>query len=242
MAGHNKWSKVKHKKGASDALRSKLWTKISREITVSARLGGSDPASNSRLRKAMDDARSANMPKDTMLRAITKATQSNESENYEELVYEGYGPAGSAILIECMTDNRNRTLCDVRVALNKNGGKLGAAGSVSFGFKKKGLLVFDKESFPNLTQEELMEMGLEAGLEDIEEDNESFSITCEVRDFLNLKDLFISKQLQPSASDFVMVPDNWLKLDDENSQKLTTLLEKLEDLDDVQKVWSNVEL
>lgn len=241
MAGHNKWSKIKHKKGAADAKRSKVWTKIIREITISSRLGGEDPSTNPRLRKAIDDARSANMPKDNIQRAISKGT-GGEGENLEELVYEGYGAGGVAIVVECMTDNRNRTLGDVRTIIQKKGGNLGATGSVLFSFHKKGQFVFDATK-PNAPSEDmLLEIGLEHGIEDVSTEDESLVVTCSVENYLGLKDAFESAKLVAETSELTMIPDNYIKVSGDNAKKLLTMIEGLEDLDDVQNVYSNMDI
>lgn len=243
MAGHNKWSKVKHKKEAADSKKSKVWTKIIREITISSRMGGSDPGANPRLRKAIDDARSANMPKENVQRAIMKGS-GGEGENLEELVYEGYGPGGVAIVVECMTDNRNRTLSEVRTIIQKKGGNLGATGSVLFGFHKKGQFFFDREGHgKNIGGEDiLLEAGLEHGLEDVVEEEDGFSVTCSVENFLSLKDAFTKAQLTPDSSELTMIPDTLVKITGDNAKKLVAMIDALEDLDDVQNVYSNMDI
>lgn len=242
MAGHNKWSKVKHKKAAADSKRSKVWTKIIREITVASRIGGGEPSSNPRLRKAIDDARSANMPKENIQRAISKGS-GGEGENLEELVYEGYGPGGVAIVVECMTDNRNRSLGDVRTAIQKKGGNLGATGSVLFSFHKKGQFFFDKANHKNLTgEDQLLEIGLEFGIEDVTEDKDGFSVICAPEHYLALKNAFEDAKLVPDSSELTMIPDNYVKVTADNAKKLLTMIDNLEDLDDVQNVYTNMDL
>lgn len=243
MAGHNKWSKIKHKKGAADAKRSKVWTKIIREITVAARLGGGEPGSNPRLRKAIDDARSSNMPKDNILRAISKGS-GGEGENLEELIYEGYGPGGVAIVVECMTDNRNRTLSDVRTIIQKRGGNLGASGSVLFGFHKKGQFSFDKATHGQKIPSEdiFLEIGLEHGIEDVSEETEGYVVTCSVENYLGLKEAFEKAQLVPDTSELTMIPDNYVKVSGDSAKKLLAMIDGLEDLDDVQNVYSNMDI
>lgn len=243
MAGHNKWSKIKHKKGAADAKRSKIWTKIIREITVASRMGGGEPGSNPRLRKAIDDARYANMPKDNITRAISKGV-GGEGGNLEELVYEGYGPGGVALVVECMTDNRNRTLSDVRTVIQKKGGNLGATGSVLFSFHKKGQLSFNK---PNAggkvsNEDQLLEIGLEHGLEEISEDEDSFTVICGPDKYLALKDAFEKANLIPEGSELTMIPDNYVHVTGDNASKLLAMVEGLEDLDDVQNVYTNMDI
>lgn len=241
MAGHNKWSKIKHKKGAADAKRSKIWTKIIREITISARMGGEDPGTNPRLRKAIDDARSANMPKDNIQRAISKGS-GGEGENLEELTYEGYAPGGVAIVVECMTDNRNRTLGDVRTIIQKKGGSLGATGSVLFSFHKKGQFVFDTSAKDAPTEDALLEVGLEHGIEDVAVEEDSLVATCSIENYLGLKDAFEKANLKPETSELTMIPDNLVKVTGESAKKLLTMIEGLEDLDDVQNVYTNMDI
>jgi len=244
MAGHNKWSKVKHRKGAVDAKRSKIWTKIIREITVAAKLGGDDPSSNPRLRKALEDARSNNISKDTISRALAKASGNQEIDNYEELIYEGYGPSGVALLVECLTDNRNRTYGDVRSAFNKNGGNLGASGSVSFGFKKKGQMVLEKSHPQNqkLNEDILLEIGLEHGLEDVANEDETLLVTCDFEKFFLLKEELDKNSFICASAEIVMVPDNTVPVNGENAKNLLKLIDILEELDDVQNVWSNEDI
>ena len=243
MAGHNKWSKIKHKKGAADAKRSKVWTKIIREITISSRLGGEDPSSNPRLRKAMDDARSANMPKDNILRAISKGSGS-EGENLEELTYEGYGPNGVALIVECMTDNRNRTLSDVRTVIQKRGGNLGATGSVLFGFHKKGQFYLEKaaNSQKIAGEDSLLEIGLEHGIEDIKDEGDSYIVTCAPENYQALKDAFEKHELVLATSELTMIPDTYVTLSGDNANKMMAMIEALEDLDDVQNVYTNLDI
>jgi YebC/PmpR family DNA-binding regulatory protein len=241
MAGHNKWSKIKHKKGVADAKRSKVWTKIIREITVAVRLGGVDAGSNPRLRKAIDDARAANMPKENMQRAIAKASGA-DGDNLEELVYEGYGPGGVALVVECMTDNRNRTLSDVRTAIQKRGGSLGATGSVLFSFHKKGQFVFSMANAKDVTEDRLLEIGLEHGLEEVNIDDDSLVALCSQDKFLTLKDAFSAAGLEPESSEITMIPDNFVHVSGDHAHKLLAIIEALEDLDDVQNVYSNMDI
>lgn len=240
MAGHNKWSKIKHKKGAADAKKSKVWTKIIREITLAAKLGGEDAASNPRLRKALDDAKAANMPKDNISRAITKGSGGGGND-LEELTYEGYAPGGVALIIECMTDNRNRTLSEVRTIIQKRGGTLGAVGSVAFLFKKKGQIIYDTEKSALPSEDKLLEIGLEHGLEDLENDNESICITCAPENYLSLKEAFMNADLEPSNSEITMIPDLAVKVPLDNAKKIIDIIETLEDHDDVQNVYTNMD-
>ena len=239
MAGHNKWSKIKHKKGAADAKKSKVWTKIIREITVAAKMGGPDPAGNPRLRKALDEARSANLGKGPIQRVLAKSSSKEGSADYEELTYEGYGPGGVALLVACLTDNRNRTYSEVRAAINKNGGNLGTPGSVAFGFQKKGQILIDKAENKNLTEDQLLEWGLESGLEELEQDPEGFEITCSTEAFLDLKEALEKQKIQMTSAEVAMIADNPVELDDDKSETLEKITDALEDLDDVQKVWTS---
>ena len=236
MSGHSKWSTIKHKKGAADAKRSKIWTKIIREITVAVKMGGEDVDSNPRLRKALDEAKSANMPKDTINRAVQKGSGVGDTAEYEDLTYEGYGPAGVAILADCLTDNRNRTSTDIRTAFNKNGGNLGTSGSVSFGFKKRGEFAFTDKS---ITEDGLMEVALDAGLDDIVVEPEGIIASCDPEYFHSVIKSFEAANIRPESSELAMVPDNTVKLADNDASKLEKLVEALEDLDDVQNVWTN---
>lgn len=244
MAGHNKWSKVKNRKGAVDAKRSKIWTKIIREITVAARLGSDDPASNPRLRKALDDGRAANMPKDTVQRAISRGAGGGDDANYEELTYEGYGHGGVAILVDCMTDNRNRTSAEVRSAFHKNGGNMGTSGSVSFGFHKKGQIVFDKhpETGQAPTEDVLLELGLDAGIEDVANEQDEWVVTVPPDSFHMALDAYKAAGYEPASSELAMVPQTHVHVQGDDAQKILKLIEALEDLDDVQHVWSNVDI
>jgi YebC/PmpR family DNA-binding regulatory protein len=241
MSGHNKWSKVKHRKGAVDAKRSKIWTKIIREITAAAKIGGDDPASNSRLRKAFEDARSNNISKDTIARAMAKGSENQEGGDYEELVYEGYGPAGVAIIVESLTDNRNRTSGDVRTVFNKNGGNLGTSGSVCFSFKKRGQISFaqsDKQN-KNINEDQLLEVGIDYGIEDVFQEESMWFVQCDFEKLLTLRDAFIKAGLLPASSEVVMIPDTLVEVSGDNAKMLFKLIDALEDLDDVQHVWSN---
>lgn len=244
MAGHNKWSKIKHKKGANDAKRSKVWTKIIREITVAAKMGGGDPDGNPRLRKALDDARAANMPKDTMNRAVTKGAGGGDDANFEELTYEGYAPGGVALLIECATDNRNRTGGDVRSTLSKGGGNLGTSGSVSFMFDKRGQIMFaaEPEEGKKPTEDDLLELGMEHGAEDVATEDGGFVVTCEVPDFHTLLEAYKAAGYVPASADLAQLPQNMVAVQGDAAHKLLRLIDKLEDLDDVQNVWSNADI
>lgn len=244
MSGHNKWSKIRHKKGKEDARRSKVWTKIIREITVAARLGGEDASQNPRLRKAIDDARAANMPKDTLERAIHRGAGSEDAADYQELVYEAYGPAGVALYIEAMTDNRNRTSSDVGSALRHGQGTLGKSGSVGFLFDKRGQLVFDKapEEGRAPTEDDLLEAALEHGVEELSDDGESFTLTCEPEAFQHLREALQAAGFVPSSAEVAMLPQTTVKVAGDDARALFKLIDRLEDLDDVQNVWSNFDI
>jgi len=239
MSGHSKWSTIKRKKGAADAERGKVFAKLAKEIYVAAKNGDSDPANNAALRMVIEKAKAENMPKSNIQNAIDKAAHSGSGENYESVRYEGYGPNGMAIMIDCLTDNRNRTASFVRSTLTKRGGNLGTDGSVSYLFKRKGILVLDKE----YDEEKLMNDVLELDMEDFVTTEEGYEITTVPNSFLAVKE-----ELEKQGYDnFVMsevtyIPDNYVTLDDETKEKAITLIETLEDIDDVQAVYHNLEL
>ncbi|MEI6806228.1 MAG: YebC/PmpR family DNA-binding transcriptional regulator [Myxococcaceae bacterium] len=239
MSGHSKWSTIKRQKGAADAKKSKVWTKILREITVAAKFGGTDPSGNPRLRKALDDARANNLSKDPIQRALAKASGKEEMAEYEELTYEGYGPAGVAVIVLSLTDNRNRTYSEVRAAFNKNGGNMGTPGSVAFGFQKKGQILLEKSENKNLTEDLILELGIDAGLDEVLEEPEGFVLTCAPESLLGLKEVLLAQKIQIASAEISMLADNPVELSTENSQILSEIIEALEDLDDVQKVWTN---
>jgi YebC/PmpR family DNA-binding regulatory protein len=238
MAGHSKWANIKHKKARQDAKRGKVFTKIIREITVAARLGGGDPADNPRLRLAMDKALGQNMPKDTIERAIERGAGGGEGSNVEELTYEGYGPGGVAILVEVMTDNRNRTVAEVRHAFSKHGGNLGTDGSVAYLFSKRGVINFP----PGTSEERVMEATLDAGAEDIdvEEDN-SISVITPWERLGDAVTALGDADLQPEHAEVTMMAGTCVPCDDELARTVLKLIDALEELDDVQNVYSNGE-
>ncbi|SDW58647.1 YebC/PmpR family DNA-binding transcriptional regulator [Marinobacter mobilis] len=239
MAGHSKWSNIKHRKAAQDARRGKVFTKIIRELTVAARQGGGNPEDNPRLRAVVDKALTANMKKDTIERAIERGAGGGDDGNFDELTYEGYGPGGVAVLVEAMTDNRNRTVADVRHAFSKTGGNLGTDGSVAYLFSKKSVIVFA----PGVDEERLMEAGLEAGADDIaEQDDGSFEVIAEAERFFDLKRALVAAGLEPDSSEVSMVPSTRVELDLESAEKILRLVDMLEDLDDVQAVYSNADI
>lgn len=236
MAGHSKWANIQHRKGRQDAKRGKLWTKIIREITVAARAGGADPDANPRLRMVWDKANAANMPKDNVQRAIAKGVGGADGSNFDEIRYEGYGLAGAAVVVDCMTDNRTRTVADVRHAFSKHGGNLGQEGSVAFMFTHCGQFIFA----PGTSEDLVMEAALDAGADDVATDEEGvIEVTCPVNAFAAVRDALTAKGLTPEMADIVMKPNNEVELDGDNAIKMQKLLDALESLDDVQEVYTN---
>lgn len=239
MAGHSKWANIQHRKGAQDAKRGKLFTKLIREITVSARAGGGDPANNPRLRAVIDKSLTANMSKDTIERAIKKGTGAGESENYEEVRYEGYGPGGVAVMVDCLTDNRNRTVSEVRHAFSKAGGNLGTDGSVAYLFNKVGILSFSA----GVDEDRLMEAALEAGADDVvTNDDGSVEVLTAPDSFEIIRDALREAGLIAESAEVTMRASTSTRLDQEDAEKMVRLLERLEDLDDVQDVYSNADI
>ncbi|SDS72267.1 DNA-binding regulatory protein, YebC/PmpR family [Halopseudomonas xinjiangensis] len=239
MAGHSKWANIKHRKAAQDAKRGKVFTKLIRELTISARLGGPVPADNPRLRSAVDKALGANMTRDTIDRAIARGAGSNDADNMEELTYEGYGAGGVAILVEAMTDNRNRTVGEVRHAFNKCGGNLGTDGSVAYLFTRRGQISY----FPDVDEDGLMEAALEAGAEDIvSNDDGSVDVYTAFEDFGAVKDALDAAGFTAQSAEVSMIPSTTTALDVDTADKVIRLIDMLEDLDDVQNVYSNAEI
>ncbi len=239
MSGHSKWHSIKHKKGALDAKRGKLFTKFIKEITVAARSGGGDPDGNARLRKAILDAKAGNMPNDTIERAVRRGTGEEEGVNYEEITYEGYGPRGVALLIESVTDNRNRTVAEIRHIFSKNGGNLGEAGSVGWLFEKKGYIVVEKAAKP---EDELFELALEAGADDLRGDEDNFEIITSPDSFETVLSAVKSAGLEPQVAEIEMVPQTYIQLEGADARQMLKLMEALEDHDDVQKVSANFDI
>ncbi len=237
MAGHSKWANIQHRKSAQDAKRGKIFTKLIREITVAARLGGPDPETNPRLRAAVEKAQSQNMPKDTIQRAIRRGGPA-EGDNYEEIRYEGYGPGGVAVMVDCLTDNRQRTVAEVRYAFSKCGGNLGTSGSVAYLFSQVGLLVFP----PGSDEDAIMEAALEAGAEDVVADGEEIEVITAPQDFAAVKAALEAAGLVPEIAEVTMRAATSVSLEGEEAGKMVRLLEMLEDSDDVQRVYSNAEL
>ncbi len=239
MAGHSKWANIKHRKAAQDAKRGKLFTKIIRELTVAAKQGGGEVADNPRLRAAVDKALGANMTRDTIDRAIARGAGNNEADNVEELTYEGYGPGGVAILVEVMTDNRNRTVAEIRHAFSKAGGNLGTDGSVAYLFDKKGQISFA----PGANEDSILEVALEAGADDVQtQDDGSIDVLTSFEDFGVVKDQLDAAGLAAQNAEVTMLPSTTAPLDADGAEKILRLVDALEDLDDVQNVYSNSEI
>jgi YebC/PmpR family DNA-binding regulatory protein len=240
MSGHNRWTKIKHKKEASDSKRSKVWTKVIKELTISARLGGADINGNPRLRAAVDKARNVNMPNDTIDRAIKKGTGDLEGVVYEEFNYEIFGPGGTAVLVEIMTDNRNRTAGEIRSVITRHGGNLGASGSVAYMFKKQGLVVFDKTA---VDEDKLTEQAIELGADDIRTEGDSLVVVTEPKEFERIREgLKQAKLPDPVNAEVTMVPQNTVKLSGKEAEAAVKLVNVLEDNDDVQNVFSNMDV
>ena len=236
MAGHSKWANIKHRKARQDASRGKVWTKVIREITVAAK-DGPDPNDNPRLRLALEKANAANMPKDTIKRAIEKGSGTGETGELEEIIFEGYGPGGVAILVETMTDNRNRTVSDVRHAFSKFGGNLGTDGSVSYLFKKLGVIHINK----NYSEEILMENVIESGAQDFSEEDDFFEVTTDPNQFNKVIDFFKENDVQYINAELTLRADTLVDLDQDMSEKVLNIMEFMDDLDDVQEVHTNAE-
>jgi YebC/PmpR family DNA-binding regulatory protein len=236
MAGHSKWANIKHKKAATDAKRGKIWTRLIKEITVAARMGGGDAATNPRLRLAIDKAADANMPKDNVTRAVQRGSGGLEGANYEEIRYEGYGIGGAAIIVDCMTDNRVRTVAEVRHAFSKYGGNMGTEGSVSFMFKHVGQFLFA----PGVNEDKLMEAALEAGADDVIADDEGgFEVLCDPNAYAGVKDALEKAGFKADSAEVIMKPDVETVFTGEDAQKMQKLLDVLENLDDVQEIYTN---
>lgn len=240
MAGHSKWNNIKNRKGAQDAKRGQIFQKLTREIYVAAKTGGADPTTNPSLRLALDKAKSANMPNDNVTRAIKKATTAGEGEQYDEVVYEGYGPSGAAILVQTLTDNKNRTSTNVRVAFNKNGGSLGETGSVAYMFDRKGYIAIEREELD--VDEDVMTMSvLEAGGEDIIISDDVFEIYTEASDFTQVRDALEAEGYVLAQAELTMVPQVSTTLSEGDSDILQSIVDALEDDDDVSEVYTSAE-
>ena len=239
MSGHSKWATTKRKKGLIDSKRGKAFTKIIREMMVAAREGGADPNANPRLRTCLDKAKAVNMPQDNITRAIKKATGELEGQAFESITYEGYGPGGVAVVVDCLTDNRNRTAADVRSIFSKNSGNMGEVGSVGWMFKRKGFIVIPKD---NLKEDEVMELVLDAGAEDMSATDSTYDVTTAIEDFEKVKKAIADKKIAPSSADLTMIPGNYVKLDGNEAEQMLRLMDALEDYDDVQNVYANFDI
>ena len=238
MSGHNRWSKIKHAKAASDAKKSKGWTKLLKEITVAAK-GGGDPSGNPRLRTAVDKARASNVPNDTIKRSIQKGTGELAAETFEDLLYEVYGPGGTAVIVEILTDNRNRTAGEIRKLLERHHGKLAAAGSVLYLFHKRGHIVLEKNG---LSEDALMEAALDAGAEDVRTDGDIFLVVTEPGKMVDVREALEKKNMKPTHSEVGMYPDNSVRLEGDDAAAMIKLITNLEDHDDVQNVYANYDI
>ncbi len=238
MSGHSKWNSIKHKKGAADAKRGKLFTRIIKELTVAARAGGADPDLNPRLRTVVADAKAANMPADNIKRAIRRGTDAETGVNYDEIVYEGYGPGGVAIFLEVLTDNRNRAVGEIRHALTKHGGNLGSANSVAWMFDKRGYLLVDAEA---VGEEALMTAAIDAGADDFQRENDGWEILTSPEAFDAVTEAVRAFGVEPSVAHVAMLPKNQVSLEGKQAQQMLKLLSVLDDLDDIRHVWSNAD-
>ncbi len=239
MSGHSKWHSIKHKKGALDAKRGKLFTKLIKEIQVAARTGGGDVNANARLRKAVSDAKGANMPNDTIDRAIRRGTGAEEGVSYEEIVYEGYGPSGVAVMVDVVTDNRNRTVAEIRHIFSKNGGNLGTSGAVRHMFDKKGYIVVGKA---DKSEDDLLELVLDAGADDLRDDEDNYEILTAPENFEAVLTAVKGAGIEPQVAEVEMIPQNYVKLEGQDARLMLKLMEALEDHDDVQKVSANFDI
>jgi YebC/PmpR family DNA-binding regulatory protein len=240
MSGHSKWSSIKHKKGAADAKRGQIFTRLIKEITTAVRIGGGDPDANSRLRDAIARAKAENMPKDNIDRAIKKGLGTlGDGQSFEEITYEGYGPGGVAVLIEVMTDNKKRTAAEIRHALSRLNGNLGEAGCVSWMFGKKGYISFDKKM---VDSDKIMELALDSGAEDVSEDENAIEVVADVSAFESVKKVFDNNSIKYIVAEISMVPQTSVKLEGKNAETMLKLMEALEELDDVQNVYANFDI
>lgn len=238
MSGHSKWANIKRKKGANDAIRGKITTKIGREITIAVRMGGPDPVGNMRLKLALSKAKANNIPKDNIQRAIKKGQGAADGANYEEFTYEGYGPGGVAMLLDIMTDNRNRAAADVRHLFSKHGGNLGENGSVGWMFDRKGVITVNRQAYD---EDKMMEIALDCGADDVADDGDVWTITTSMEDFTSVRDALESKGVAMESSSLAMVPKNLQAVDVETGQKVMRLMDALDESDDVQNVYTNAD-
>ena len=239
MSGHSRWATIKHKKGAADAKRGKLFTRLIKEMTVAARMGGGDPNGNPRLRAAVAEAKANNMPKDTIERAVKRGTGEMEGVNYEEITYEGYGPGGVALMVEVVTDNTHRTTPEIRHIFEKNGGNLGTPGSVKFQFERKGYFTVEKNA---VGEDKLMEIALEAGADDLQSNPDSYEVTTSPDNFEQVRQALEKNNIPTVEAKLGQIPSAYVKLDEAKAKQALRLLEMLDDHDDVQNVWSNADI
>ncbi|MCA1794166.1 MAG: YebC/PmpR family DNA-binding transcriptional regulator [Desulfotignum sp.] len=239
MSGHSKWSTIKHKKGAADKKRGKIFTKLIKEITVAARMGGGDPEANPRLRQALAAAKTQNMPKENFERAIKKGTGDLDGVSYEEIVYEGYGPGGVAVLVECLTDNKNRTIADVRYMFSKAGGNVGTDGCVAWMFDKKGLIVVEKNA---VDEDTLMEVALDAGAEDIRDEDDVFEVISEPGEFEAVQEALDKADIAYTMAEITMLPQNMTPVEGKEAEQMIRFMEALDDCDDVQQFYTNADI
>jgi YebC/PmpR family DNA-binding regulatory protein len=239
MSGHSKWSTIKHKKGAADAKRGRVFTKLIRELTMAAKQGGGAPESNPRLRKAIDDAKAVNMPADNIKRAIQRGTGELPGVSYEEINYEGYGPGGAALIVETLTDNKNRTVGEIRHVLSKHGGNLAAENSVAWMFDKKGYIVVEKTK---AAEEALLAAAIDAGADDMRDDGDNWEIVSAPDAFQKVLDAVKALGIEPGAAEVAFLPQNYVKLEGKQAQQMIKLMDALEDFEDSKKVWSNADI
>ena len=241
MSGHSKWANIKHKKGKTDAVRGKITTKISREITIAVKMGGPDPVGNMKLKLALSKAKANNVPKDNIQRAISKGSGVQDGTKYEEITYEGYGASGVAVMVSALTDNRNRTAADVRHLFSKYSGNLGETGSVNWMFKKKGIIVIENEE-EQYDEDEVLMIALEAGAEDLKVEDGTFEIIAEPSEFENVEKALTDNVIEIAMSEITQIPDNMMEVSEEDALKIQKLVETLEDLDDVEDVYTSANL
>ena len=239
MSGHSKWHTIKHKKGAADAKRGKMFEKLAKEIAVAARIGGGDTGSNARLRKAVADARAQSMPNEKIENAIKRGTGEIEGISYDEITYEGYGPGGVAVYLECQTDNKNRTVAEIRHLFSKLGGNLGESGCVSWMFSKKGYIIVDKEA---KSQDEMEELAIEVGAEDISDDGDTWEIFTAPEDFEQVREAIVAAGIEPQSAQIEWIPSTYVELSGSDAQRMIKLMDQLDDHDDVQKVATNADI
>ncbi|MHC4777499.1 MAG: YebC/PmpR family DNA-binding transcriptional regulator [Planctomycetota bacterium] len=240
MAGHSHWAGIKHKKGVVDARRGKLFSKLARSIITAARLGGGDPDMNLRLKYAVDKARAANMPKDNIERAIKRGSGAQDGDDFEELVYEGYGPTGVAVMVEALTDNRNRTASEVRKIFERRGGNLGESGSVGWMFERQGLFTLDRDA---IDEEDLVELAVEAGAENVESEGGIYEVTCDLASFEGVRQAFLDRELTTRVAEIARIPKSKIQAESqEDAKKILGFMDDLEDLEDVQNVYANFDI